>query len=157
MARREEIDMTRDFQRKKVYDWEWAQPWWTEGNGTAQAPRMTLNSCERLATKALKRYHCRPVRIKDGRGTTYARGGVGVINLPVWARHPSVILHEVAHEIGGQRWKMDKHGPIFVRLFIQLIATYQKQDEKEVIRSARAAGIKVAGRQHVKPRSAKDV
>jgi hypothetical protein len=60
-----------------------------------------------------------------------------------------VVLHEAAHCINQQR-KGDKHGPVFVRLYIQLLATYMKLDEAELVRSAKAAKLKVAGHQPVR-------
>jgi hypothetical protein len=59
-------------------------------------------------------------------------------------------LHETAHTINSARGLNDKHGPLFVRLFIQLLGTYLGWDEPALARSARMAGLKVAGRQPVR-------
>lgn len=111
---------------------------------------MSLAECERLARRAAKHYGVIGFKVRDGRGARFARGGMRGIKLPVWARQPVVVLHETAHMIAARRGLADAHGPLFMRLFIQLLATYAGQEEAALIRSARAQRIKVAGRQPVR-------
>lgn len=140
----------RDFQRSKVYAWERSLPFWPGGADNATPKTMTLAECFSLVKRATRRYQVAMPAVRDGRGRSSASGSSRRINLPVWARNPAVVLHETAHCIDSARGVSDKHGPIFVRLFIQLLATYAGQSERDLLRSARGFGLRVAGRQPVR-------
>jgi len=144
----------RDFQRSRLYKWERSQSWW-EGNDWATPGSMSLPQCKALIKRATKRYGAWMPSVRDGRGNRNASGSASVIKLPRWARSMPVVLHESGHAINSQRGTNgapygDKHGPVFLRLFIQLLATYMKLDEADLVRSAKAAGLKVAGHQPVR-------
>jgi hypothetical protein len=140
----------RDFQRGKLYAWERGLSVWDSGGPNATPGPLSISECQRLAARASLRYRSSIPRVTDGRGARSARGSSSKISLPRWARTAPVVLHEAAHAIDNFRGVNDEHGPIFVRLFIQLLATYLGQDEAALVRSARAAGLKVAARQPVR-------
>ena len=140
----------RDFQRSKCYTWEREYVFSLGGADDASPAPLTLDQCRDLIRHATRRYQCKMPRVTDGRGAKIARGGARFIKLPRWARTVPVILHETAHCIDAQRGISDKHGPVFVRLYIQLLATYLPTSETVLVASARLAGLRVAGRQRVR-------
>lgn len=129
----------RDSQRKAIYDWE-ESLFSKAGSGD-----MTLDQCERLIAKVWKAYFLNdPPRVKDGRGTAMAFSRAGQeINLPIWARRRSVVLHELAHAILQRRGVCDQHGPLFAALFLELLQRFNK---KNLPKGARTTAI------HQKPR-----
>jgi hypothetical protein len=140
----------RDFQRSRLYAWERSLSIWWPAADDATPRTMTLAECSRLVERATRRYGVATPPIADGRGTRFAKGSSWRISLPTWARNLAVVLHETAHCIDAARDVDDRHGPVFVRLYIQLLATYAGQNEAMLVKSARAAGLKVAGRQRVR-------
>jgi putative metallohydrolase (TIGR04338 family) len=75
----------------------------------------------------------RHLKLKDGRGTRYARGGrYGfrgiVLNIPRWARHPLVILHEMAHTMTPPNHITPSHGPTFCANNLDLIKRWINKD-----------------------------
>ena len=127
----------RDTQRSKVYSWECKQ---YQGD---LASKLTLDQCETLTHKAFYRYRPAntPPRITDGRGTRRAMAyGSYKISLPVWARMPAIVLHEVAHSLTSTQYAW--HGPEFMRLMCDLWKWHTGQD---YVRNAKDAGLKVAG------------
>ena len=146
--------MMRDSQRSKVYAWERTQPWWqtaqrgggyTEVASSAVRP-LTLGECERFLSRVLTKAGVDTVTLGDGRGARWARGGSWKITLPVWARTRPVMLHEAAHSIAVQRGVSDRHGPIFVRIYLDLLVRHLHLSADELLRSARTARVKVAPR-----------
>jgi hypothetical protein len=146
----------RDFQRSKVYKWERSLPGWYEAdvwistsNNSAYRtssgkPPIELAKIKEFIEIAWADYYVSsPPRVADGRRTRSATGSRWRLSYPRWSRAPGVILHELAHAMSN-----DKHGPIFVRVFISLMARYMDKNESELVRSAKAAGIKVASWQH---------
>ena len=124
-----------DSQRSLVYRWENAA-----ADGALNNP-LTLEECRTLATNACYRY--RPTEptpvITDGRGASAARAhGEYKISLPIWARTPAVVLHEVAHLLSPSG---EAHGPEFVRMMCDL---WKWHTGKDYTASARKAGIDVA-------------
>lgn len=141
---------SRDQQRVKVYRWE---------NECVYAPAkfgecFTLKECRRLATFVRKAYglEWHPFIIGDGRARRSACANSQGIKLPAWSRNPHVLAHELAHYICTRRGICDGHGPHFVRVYIDLLAWLDKQDESRLLKSARARGIKVAPRAKVPQR-----
>lgn len=61
------------------------------------------------------------------------------ITLPVWARHPTIILHEAAHRLTPAD---EAHGPRFVGVMIGLFARYLGYDAHELMALADEAGVK---------------
>ena len=74
------------------------------------------------------------------------------IIIPTWAFNKTVVLHEVAHyihfkEIGSIKYDTDpSHGPIFTRIWLDLVAHFMKSNRAELVRNAKAAKLKVAPR-----------
>jgi hypothetical protein len=87
--------------------------------------------------------------ISDGRGTTFARGGSGWINLPRWARTKPVILHELAHNLVGSG--IGHHWP-FNRAYIDLVAVFiGKAEAKRLEKCLKAAGAKTRPPKQLSP------
>ncbi len=93
------------------------------------------------------------LNLKDGHGTRRARGGAhGAeirINLPHWARHPIVILHEIAHTITPMdRYIAASHGRQFCSNYLALIKRWMGRDAwlemKEQFRMKRVKYIRKA-------------
>lgn len=110
----------KDFQRKKVYDWEQEEFGW-------DTEELTLIECQLLVNKILNR-----VVVTDGRGRR--RGAADTfmyrIMLPKWARKKWYVLHECAHFLA-----YDKHGPKFVREYCNLLSQFYKKDIDSLYRS----------------------
>lgn len=111
----------RDSQRSALYRWEDRV---ARELSPALNRKLTLEECEELIARVWDDYRTGtgPPRVKDGRGTTAARGSRWTINLPRWARTPRVVLHEVAHALGPEG---AAHGPEFARLHLELLNRYE--------------------------------
>lgn len=91
----------------------------------------------------------RGLEVSDGRGTTWARGGGGWINLPRWARTKPVILHELAHNLVGSG--KGHHWP-FNRAYIDLVAVFiGKAEAKHLEKCLKAAGAKTRPPKQLSP------
>lgn len=151
-------------QQAKVYAWERKQDWWTEASysgkevyrsdGTMRDfPAMSQTECRRLVRRYLKLYRVSTnVNVRFNGRRRWARGWATGITLPNWAMTPSVVLHETAHCICAQRGLHVAHGPVFVRMYIELIASYFRLPKGDILNSARAYGLKVAAWSELKPR-----
>lgn len=62
------------------------------------------------------------------------------ISLPLWARNPFVILHEMAHRLTPQD---EAHGPRFVGVLIGLCARHLGLDRDYLLALAQETGVKV--------------
>lgn len=144
----------RDTQKERVYRWgDLLEP-------RAAPDRLSLEECEKLIAKIWKHYkvagcwgcsHSRPPKVKDGRRTRIARGGLYAINLPRWSRTRVVVLHEIAHaitehthyhECGKFRHQCYAgHGPEFCRVFLKLLVRYGKFTTKEVRGAAKTCRV----------------
>lgn len=144
----------RDSQRARVYAWERAQPWWQvarRGSGYTEVASsvvrpLTLAECEKYLSKVLRKAGALPVRVRDGRGSPNAKGWTTGVQLPVFARSRPVILHEAAHVIASQRGLFVKHGPEFVRIYLDLVSRHLHVNPGALLASARGARVKVAPR-----------
>lgn len=136
----------RDSQRSKVYAWERAHVPDFDGK---QSYKLTLRQCEIMINRVWADYRPTetPPRVADGRGCSNAKGGRWRITLPRWARTVPIVLHELAHPL--TRSDLPAHGPEFVRLFIDLLVRYNEGDKAELLRTARAARVKVGQAQAV--------
>lgn len=109
---------------------------------------MSLAECEAMIAKAYAVYGLRwSGRVKDGRGTRTAYGAFNYASLPVWARHPKVVLHEAAHGIMQRLGFPDataSHGPEFVRVMIELWARFKIQPMADIRAEARTLKIRVS-------------
>jgi hypothetical protein len=131
----------RDFQRRRVYDWEAAVLAPVAGR------KLSLPACERLIEEVF-RWHERPAAadgswrpptLGDGRGRRHACGSREVIKLPRWARTRVIVLHECAH--GMSR---DGHGPAFVRAYVSLLCQFAGHDRASLEASLRAHKVAIA-------------
>lgn len=118
----------RDAQRQAVYDWERSLRPWLRPDSEALRP-LSLDECRELIQHVWRSYFGRAAvpQVKDGRGCSWARGSHKAIVLPRWARHRLIVLHEVAHAILWQdpdTRRTAAHGPLFVRLVIELWHTH---------------------------------
>jgi hypothetical protein len=136
--------MSSDFQKQLLYDWENGAKWrYRRTDGSAKPVMMTTAECRALARRALLAYGCTMVsfRVASGRSS---HGGPTRIRLARTHHVAAIVLHETAHSICAQRGNFVQHGPVFVRMFIELLATYMGLNKGELLRSARAYGLKVA-------------
>lgn len=122
----------RDSQRGAVYAWERkvAQEY------PSLRVALTLPGCADLVRRVWHDY--RPGKpmpdIRDGRGRRNAAGSPRAIWLPVWARQPYIVLHEVAHSLAPESpW----HGRVFARLLVDLLVRYGDVPRDVVLRAGR--------------------
>jgi hypothetical protein len=80
-----------------------------------------------------------PPQVADGRGRRHACGSRQVIKLPKWARTRPVVLHECAHGLAP-----DKHGPEFVRVYVDFLVRFMDLDRDALLASLAGAGVAVA-------------
>lgn len=142
----------RDFQRSKVYNLDSALP------ASARRASFSLEECTELIHKAHRYYGLRWTgRVKDGRGTTMARGSAIWISLPKWSRSTCVVLHESAHAIHHQlfraTWQSETvpHGAEFTRIMIELWAMDDPIMLEHLIHAAGMRGIYVSANPRVLP------
>lgn len=94
------------------------------------------------------------LRMKDGRGTSWARGGFigyhrdrcptcghgryGVripiisLNLPLWSRKPSTLLHELAHGVSRPD---PAHGREFAAVWLKLVTRFMGKESGDALRA----------------------
>jgi hypothetical protein len=118
----------RDYQRQRVYDWEQAEVMWRDEE------LLDLDICRYYANNVHPGVEVRDGR---GRGSAYAVGN-RLIKLPRWSRTRPVILHECAH-----LKTRDKHGPMFMAVFIQLLNLHLGMNETALKMSAIDSGLDV--------------
>ena len=130
----------RDQQRQKVYRWE-REVWGRDSN---LVKKLTLEECQKLVDLAYRRYRPNALQtpwVTDGRGTRRALAyGSYKISLPLWARTPGVVLHEVSHTLTNGD-SCAAHGPEFVRLMCDLWKWYCGVS---YVSSAKKSKVKVA-------------
>jgi len=144
----------RDFQRSKLYRAEWA----VVGEYKRlhhNADTMKLDEIKVFVNKILdsswckknyeKAYNFGDVHIKDGRGTSIARGGVYWLNLPKWSRLKLIVLHELAHCIQGRVYGFRTnpwHGREFTSIFLALLKRWGKEHYEQMRISFYLHGVK---------------
>lgn len=128
-----------DFQRSKVYLWE-RECELTFDDDEA----MTLAECVAFVREVWTAAGRQdpPPKVKDGRGRRRAASFGGAVALPRWARHAGVVLHELAHEMCPG----EKHGPVFVRVYIDLAVRHMGEDAGRLEAAAAEAGVKFVPR-----------
>lgn len=119
----------KDFQRSKLYKWEELEYGWDD-------TIMTLEECQEYCNTLI-----RNVTVKDGRGrrTPCANTLFYEISLPRFARKKWIVIHEVAHFVGR-----DKHGPKFVRAYIDMLGREYGRSIESLVSSAKEFGLEVA-------------
>ena len=142
-ARRRPRRAIKDFQRSRVYRWEHDQVFPHDPH------LLSIEDCRALVD-IVYRWHEGPLSLRpgwappsvtDGRGRRHACGSREVIKLPRWARTRPLVLHECAHGLAA-----DKHGPEFVRVYVDLLVRFMGLDRAALVASVEMAGIKIAGR-----------
>lgn len=114
----------RDSQRSKVYDFDNAM------RKIDSKKDLTLDECRQLIAKALAIHSekigaaagaFRMPELTDGRGSRCgcAFPGLWKIRLPIYARRPYYVIHELAHLLQPRTsaW----HGPEFVRVYLAML------------------------------------
>jgi hypothetical protein len=127
---------TRDFQRSRVYLWEREVVGFDKNS-------LSMEECAALIARICKQFGHRVPIIGDGRGRRHAGAEAGVIYLPLWSRCPEIVAHEMAHVL-VERSVRDRHGPLFMRTFIEILARILKFDRSFLVRSAREWGLRIA-------------
>lgn len=133
----------RDTQRSKVYRAERAIDKYSKRYETVEEIDAFLKSIwsrKRLQKKyhrALKWYE--PPSIKDGRGTRIARGGAWHLNLPLWSRFSTVILHEVSHCIQDRLQRIETqaaHGREFCEIFLTVVREMLGREAHDLLKAS---------------------
>lgn len=120
----------RDFQRAKVYKAENEFHWensmalrcvcptrFRDLGITAEYVQWLYNTPTALKMRERRGLHKNHLEVGDGRGRRSGGGGTGYVTLPVWARCPTVIAHEVSHAL----YSGSKHGPVFAKTYWRLL------------------------------------
>ena len=129
----------RDNQRSKIYKSEnEALVREQIGDGSIEAVTKFVRRVEASKTwrdlRARFGVHTYPkLQIKDGRGTRSAYGSKYVLNLPVWARNPAVVLHEMAHTAAGSA--SAHHWP-FAQAFLVLVGRFMGAECRNKLKAA---------------------
>jgi hypothetical protein len=131
--------MMRDTQRSKVYAWErkYVFPAFEHAS-------LHLEECVDLIGELSKTYRINSPAVADGRGTRNAYGSRDRISLPRHLRTFPVVLHEFAHAFCAIFEVCDRHGPVFVRTYTELLARHAHFKKGYLRDSLRAANVKVA-------------
>jgi hypothetical protein len=132
----------RDRQRRRVYAWEDREvaPRDPSTVPFAAAPGMVAAIWADLGL----RYPPAVDRLPGQARSTIAAANRLALRLP--AQTPSwCLLHELAHALSStHEGRTDGHGPVFMGLYVQLLARYLRLDAAALLRSLAAAGIAVA-------------
>ena len=123
----------RDSQRARCYKWEGE---FEKRYDLHRPPLLSLEACQRIVEMVWQDYFPRTKapKVRDGRGARRASGNYRRIVLPCHTRVWHIVLHELAHAI-EDNWNLDAmpwHGPIWVRLFIDLMVRYAGLPEKDL-------------------------
>lgn len=126
---------TRDSQRSRVY----AMTWETGGIKN----ELSLAECDAICRRVCADYRINAPTLTDGRRR---RSGVyhvydNEIALPRFARNKTYLLHEIAHAIARQG---PAHGPIFARVYVNLMVRYADADKKELLARCKKHRVKLA-------------
>lgn len=109
----------RDFQRKRVYQWEW---------NSLCCKSISRKQCVTLMTKICEDYYVVVPQLKyfPKSKHPFYRAEDNTIGLPKYAQYPSIVIHECAHAILSIYGKPDwaAHGGEFMRLYLELLQRY---------------------------------
>jgi hypothetical protein len=132
------VEPNPDFQRKRVYDWE-------DDNIFPGHQPLTWRGCKNFLSRVWKDVgEGSEPSLAVSRKLNHPISFHGRICFPIhqkdyfWRR--PVLLHEISHELKFE----DKHGPEFVRTYIDLCVRYLGMERDSLLSSARRYGIVVA-------------
>ena len=112
---------TRDFQQSRVYRWE------GEVFSARATPSMTLDECRELVKRiwaALAPEEVPPPVVTLKKSVRRSDGNHLKIRLSPNHWNPIVTVHETVHALLGAAGNDDRHGPLFMCLFLELLARY---------------------------------
>lgn len=126
----ESLDETKAFV-KKVLDSKWVQRKW-----------------------GISPKHYQRIKIKDGRGTSIARGGRNVLNLPVWSRTQGTVMHELSHMVThyafGNAYDYAAHGREFCAVYLALVKHFMGKNYHDNLKEGfKANGVKFSKRKQL--------
>ena len=105
------MNKIKDFQRKRVYDWELSQSWMSKISYlTEQQVRSVIEKLDKVFKRKTK------IKFKNGYGCSFAVGKSEIHLRKKWAMNYGVILHEYAHLL-----TKDIHGRQFVSAYCNLL------------------------------------
>ena len=144
--------MSRDTQKSKVYKWE--RSFFGEDHDRSV---WTEDQCVKYINEAYKWWtsnkNAKTVKVKfensfNSNRSSHFKLSTNTIKIQrKWATNPFVCSHELAHYIHYNdvcRGEVS-HGPVFMRVMLTLIDKFTEHSLGDMIKSARAAKVKVAG------------
>ena len=154
----------RDYQRKRLYDWEEAQ--FGDPEKTPHSERMSMSEIHDLIQELCETFSVHTPVLTDGRGrrsacflepderppyeihTDWQGNSVpntrGIIKMPKFARVRWVVLHELSHcfMYHFYGYRHSAHGSHFTTLYTSLLGNKAGCDVHQLRMSARRAGLR---------------
>lgn len=153
MANQLRENQSRDNQRKRIYDSEHEA--FEKGRfKTDELKDLSVAECQAYVDKVCEskwfiRRYGRPLQIevRPGKGHRSATADPDrmVMQLPLWSRKPSVMLHELAHFVIDEMYYVRDlgfgampawHGPEFAKEFLALVQRFMGKEEADALRTA---------------------
>lgn len=138
-------DPTRDNQKQKLYN---AEREAFKGLPCDELHDLSVADCQAFIDKIVNsrwwkgRYTLSTLpEVKSGKGARWAtaRYGEHSIVLPLWARKPWVMLHELAHYASRHKRGSNKtiapHGPQFAKEYLALVERWIGKKEADLLRA----------------------
>lgn len=148
--------MPRDNQRSRVYSLDRRLQDLLKETVGSYHRNMSLKECEFLVTLCLAHAGLdinEPLEVKPGKGRRRPCGGSRGVNLPRFARHPEIVIHEAVHVIHARTfgWEVhEPHGAEFVRMLIWLLNKTYGLDTKRMLALAKEERVKVVSEKFIK-------
>lgn len=151
------VTRVRDFQRSRVYRWEWDWQERSKSSTVADLEEAQAFVAHVWAAHSHTDLRMRPPTITNNlRGSrTIGRGDRWQIQVSPMGMNRWTLCHEIAHGLVYPRGGISPrgHDPDFVRVLIELLARYDNRDVNELVRTAEEMRIKIApievpGRRH---------
>lgn len=137
--------MAEDPQAERVYAWE---KQWADWN----RPSLTLRECRALMRQVCDDYAVPPVRVRTHSRTYSVAYSNGEIRLARHHLNTASALHEVAHWVVWNRnHDVAHHGPLWLGIYLRLLAKAELAPRMALQRSARSAGLKWLPAREVAP------
>lgn len=131
----------RDSQRSKVYKSDAALKKFSEPLKTIEDIEKFVKSVWKLkrVQESFPKISEECPRVKDGRGTRNARGGMFYISIPLWARSSDIVLHELAHTVTIRTYGYGEtaaHGPEFCAVYLRLALYVMGREAHDALKAA---------------------